>query len=109
MADPRRWHEKHHRFYRCGVRVPFEDCWHCGRQRWICKQKQKFGTWIEAEETVQEILEREAYTRPVTRYHCPWCGGWHITSHPKGLASGRAEKRRRKWLTAQEIERRKAG
>lgn len=98
--------EKYHRkYHRWG---PVENCWSCGRQRAICKSKLRYDTPEAADVVVRETREREQYTRPVARYHCRWCDGWHLTTHPKGAARHRVERARRKWLFQEELKRRLA-
>jgi hypothetical protein len=92
-ATPQDWHARHH-----PPEVSFADCWRCWRQRSICRTKRRYATWERADEIVKEICLREDFARPIQRYRCRWCLGWHLTSHPDKNGLKRHEKMRRKEL-----------
>ena len=45
-----------------------------------CLSKQRYETRAEAEETAQLCAQHGTYGLEV--YRCPYCRGWHLTSHP---------------------------
>ena len=51
-------------------------------RRWRgCERKQRYDTRAEAEDAVRACI---AHGAPELRvYHCRYCGGWHLTSHPR--------------------------
>lgn len=97
-SSPERYHETNH--VRRG-RGAFEDCWDCQRARAICRSKNRFDTREAADANVKELNESRAYERPVVRYRCRWCLGWHMATARGKVGAHRAEKQRRKWLVAQ--------
>lgn len=99
MRNPLRHHNKNHRYQ--GQGAPFETCRVCARDEAVCKRKIRFATWQEANEWVTEYNESTGYTRPVTRYPCRWCNGWHMKTAKDPRTRARVERARRKWLVAQ--------
>ncbi len=96
VRNPRRHHNKEHR----DRGEPFEQCWVCQRDRAVCRQKIRFATWQEANEWVRDKNESTGYERPVSRYRCRWCEGWHMKTAKDVRTRARVEKQRRKWLAA---------
>lgn len=45
----------------------------------MCTRKQRFGTELDARLKAMEIEGRRSVR--LGTYHCPVCGGWHLTSH----------------------------
>lgn len=97
MRNPLRHHNKNHR----DIGVPFEACWLCQRDRAVCQSKIRFASWTEANEWIRDLNESRGYERPVTRYPCRWCEGWHMKTAKDVRARARMERQRRKWLVAQ--------
>lgn len=103
MADPKlptspeRYHDDNHR--RRG-RGDFESCWDCQRSRAICRSKRQFGSREEADAAVKALNEGRGYERPVVRYRCRWCLGWHMATARGKVRTRRAGKQRRKWLVS---------
>jgi hypothetical protein len=93
--SPERYHEENH--VRRG-RAAFTDCWDCQRARALCRSKRRFDSREAADAAVTELNESRAYERPVVRYRCRWCPGWHLTTARSKVRVKRAEKQRRKWL-----------
>lgn len=101
MKTPQEYHESNHR-----ERVSFEDCWQCNRGMAVCKRKIQYdSTWKAASEATR-INEENGYDRPLVSYRCRYCLGWHLTSTLDKFRARRVEKRRRKWETERELERR---
>lgn len=100
MRRPLRHHNKNHK----DTGVPFEECPVCERDRLTCQKKIRFVGWFEANEWVTELNESQGYTRPVTRYRCRWCDGWHMKRAKDVRSRARMEKQRRKWLQRQAAE-----
>jgi ribosomal protein S26 len=94
VSTPERYHQKNHH----DGRVPFDECWRCGRARATCRSKRRYETREDAEQVVTEINEGERYARPITRYLCRWCLNWHLTQATTKMRARRAERARRKWL-----------
>jgi hypothetical protein len=90
---PERWHQKNHQ-----LALNFVDCRRCGRARSTCRSKQRFDTWQDADAAVRAKNESDGYARPVVRYPCRWCPGWHMTTARGRVQVRRAERQRRKWL-----------
>jgi hypothetical protein len=104
VRNPLRHHNKAHR--RSGH--PFDTCWDCAREKAVCAAKIRFGSWQEANEWVDNFNAERGFQdggKPVMRYRCRWCEGWHMATarHPRTRA--RVERWRRKWLIAQEAQR----
>lgn len=91
--------ERHHRKKHDGV--PFESCARCDRDRAVCQRKIRFASWAEANEWTTELNETTAYARPVMRYPCRWCDGWHMKTAKALRDRQRVERYRRKWLAGQ--------
>ena len=47
-----------------------------------CESKNRYASRLEAEENLA-WCERKG-KRGLQIYECPYCGGWHLTSHPWG-------------------------
>lgn len=45
-----------------------------------CESKNRYATRDEAQENLAWCESRG--TRGLQVYECPYCGGWHLTSHP---------------------------
>lgn len=93
--SPERYHEENH--VRRG-RGAFEDCWDCQRAKALCRSKLRFGSWEAADAHAKALNESRAYERPVVRYRCRWCLGWHMATARGKVRTSRVEKQRRKWL-----------
>ena len=54
---------------------------HDAAQRYkACESKNRYATRADAEENLA-WCERQG-KRGLQIYHCPYCNGWHLTSHP---------------------------
>ena len=47
-----------------------------------CESKNRYASRVEAEENLAWCEARG--TRGLSIYRCPYCNGWHLTSHPHG-------------------------
>ena len=47
-----------------------------------CEKKNRYATREDAEEARAWCEARGK--RGLAIYRCEWCGGWHLTSHPRG-------------------------
>lgn len=47
-----------------------------------CEKKNRYATRDDAEEALRWCEARGK--RGLAIYRCDWCGGWHLTSHPRG-------------------------
>lgn len=45
-----------------------------------CESKKRYDTRADAEEAIGRCAEHGR--TGLTCYHCEYCGGWHLTSHP---------------------------
>jgi hypothetical protein len=87
---PEQWHRfKAHR-------QPFETCWYCGRERAVCRAKDRYETREDVDVAVEEINSRQQYAEPVMRYPCRWCNGYHVAHARSARAQKRAVKASRK-------------
>ena len=102
MKTPEEFHLSEHR-----PDVSFEDCWSCGQARANCRAKVRWtDKWL-AWDRVKELNQERAYEPPLRVYQCRWCLCWHFTSKFRSGQVARLERQRRKWLTQQELERRR--
>ncbi len=46
-----------------------------------CESKQRYDSRAEAEDTIQACAEHGR--TGLSCYRCEFCGGWHLTSHPR--------------------------
>lgn len=92
-APPDVYHRRNHH-------GEFDTCWDCQRARAICRSKIPFDTVEAVDASVKELNEQRGYQRPVQRYPCRWCPGWHMKTARKKHDVKRAEKQRRKWLVS---------
>lgn len=43
--------------------------------------KRRYRDWLQAQLELQNIAKHSRHAHvPVRVYHCPWCGGFHLTS-----------------------------
>lgn len=92
--DPRAYHDRNH------APVPMAVCFKCGRDKAVCRTKIALATLAEADEWVAEFNQARGWAsgRPVCRYPCHWCPGWHMKTAYTAQERARAEKARRRWL-----------
>lgn len=101
MRDLQRWHEKRH------PPGPMETCWSCGQQKAKCKSKLfRYEDRDEAILDAQRMNEADNYVKPRVAYLCAWCGLYHHTTKINRRREF-MKKQMRKWLTKQELERRR--
>ena len=50
------------------------------RRRKACESKNRYASRAEAEENL--VWCEHQGKRGLSIYECPYCGGWHLTSHP---------------------------
>jgi len=104
MKTPQEFHESNHQF----THATFEECWQCGKQRAQCKGKRPFSDRWSADRYAQEHNEEQGFDCPLATYRCRWCLKIHLTSTLDIFQMRRVERRRRSWLTKNEVERRAA-
>lgn len=51
------------------------------RRERACDRKKRYTTRADAEEAIRLCAEHG--TRGLRCYKCSYCGGWHLTSHPR--------------------------
>lgn len=68
-------------FAREGSRRATAAAEHDAAQRYkACESKNRYATLAEAQENLAWCEHRGK--RGLQIYECPYCGGWHLTSHP---------------------------
>ena len=68
-------------FAREGSRRVTAAAKHDAAQRYkACESKNRYATLAEAQENLAWCEHRGK--RGLQIYECPYCGGWHLTSHP---------------------------
>lgn len=45
----------------------------------------------ESRHSAMNYIRRHHSDRPLSTYRCPYCGGWHLTSHPRPCGPGEGE------------------
>lgn len=50
------------------------------RRKKGCESKQRYATYADAQEAIDKCAEHG--TTGLSSYRCPYCRGWHLTSHP---------------------------
>ena len=50
-------------------------------RRKACESKNRYSSKAEAEDTIAACAEHGR--RGLSAYRCPYCNGWHLTSHPR--------------------------
>ncbi|MEE0475871.1 MAG: hypothetical protein UDF83_05835 [Collinsella stercoris] len=50
-------------------------------RRKACESKNRYASKAEAEDVIAACAEHGRCG--LSAYRCPYCGGWHLTSHPQ--------------------------
>ena len=58
-----------------------EDRHEAALRRKACESKNRYSSKAEAENAIAACAEHGR--RGLSAYRCPYCNGWHLTSHPR--------------------------